>query len=611
MDTDRRIPYHLSLSTLISGDLRLNYDLKWNLLTSWVTKASRTVSRYTSNEYPSRVLHLTQDGRIKLVEGFQETYTALSHRWGTSRHLTATTQTLEELKSGISTDLLPLTFRDAVYATRRLGVNYLWIDALCIIQDDKADWQRESRAMGNIFMNAKFVLAAHCAADDSEGFLTEALSTRGAIELELPDTSQSGGTIGICRHSNLETDVTNSALSKRGWVLQERFLATHTLHFTRHGVFSEAGSELFSEDGRLEPKARKGMGTAFLGPSALPDLRCFLTDTNVYETADVFRRLWEQTTLDWLTLTEMYTNCDLTREEDKLFAIAGIARKIQSRKTSVWCAGLWGDRISYGLLWVSGQRLSAPTKPRAPSWSWAAWDGPIQYPEIVKDGAFQARAQFVSIHGPTAGIWLDGPGLLRIRAKIIPLDSVVLTQDCAQLGPGPERRGYLTSDHPDLPRLALRQYFQAYTLRGRGYTPKNRDNMRGPRLVVRADRLPSCGWITFDDTSTTWIQHLGFDDDSNISLQGCCFALLGTYRASNRGLVYLGIFLQLIEGSDSGHPEYCRIGYGQMSHSFLSGENLDADTRGPGGLDWSAKSDYSYYPQPPPDLARTSIISIR
>jgi hypothetical protein len=114
------------------------------------------------------------------------------------------------------------------------------------------------------------------------------------------------------------------------------------------------------------------------------------------------------------------------------------------------------------------------------------------------------------------------------RAKTISLDNAILSQDCAQLGPGPERRGYLTSNHRDLPRLALRHYILAYTLQGRGYTTKRKDNVKGPRLVVRADRLPPCGWITFDDTNTIWTQNLAFDDESNISLQGCCFALLGT-----------------------------------------------------------------------------------
>jgi hypothetical protein len=612
IDACRRLSDRLPLYTFIPWDLRLDADTKWSLLTSWATKALQTVYSYNKDDtYPGRVLDLTQVGQIRLVKGSHLPYAALSHRWGASRHLTATNETLNELVSGVSTDLLPRTFRDAVCAARRLGVTFLWIDALCIIQDDMADWRRESMIMGTIFENAKFVLAAHCAADDSEGFLAEALSTRSAIELELPDQGQLKGTISICRHNDLEKDVTNSALSKRGWVLQERFLAMHTLHFTRHGIIYEAGTEVFSEDGRLDQEASKGLGTAFLGPSALPNIRRFLTSDRCHETVESFEELWEKCALDWLTLMEMYTNCDLTREEDKLFAVAGVARKIQLHRSNVWCAGLWSDTISLGLLWLSGPRLSAPTKSRAPSWSWAAWDGPIQYPGIIQHTSFEARAQFVSVHGQNTGPWLDGPGLLRIRAKIIPLDNVILTQDRAQLGPGPPRRGYLTSDHQDLPRLILRQYLQAYTLRGRSHGTRRGGHMNGPRLVIRAARLPPCGWITFDDSNTAPIQNLSFDDDSNINLQGCCFALLGTYlSSSNRGLVYLGIILQVIGGCDNENLEYYRIGFGQLSHSFMSGEDLNSENQGPDRPNWSTKADSSY-PLLPLDISRTSIISIR
>jgi hypothetical protein len=135
--------------------------------------------------------------------------------------------------------------------------------------------------------------------------------------------------------------------------------------------------------------------------------------------------------------------------------------------------------------------------------------------------------------------------------------------------------------------------------------------MNGPRLVIRAARLPPCGWITFDDSNTVRNQNLSFDDDSNINLQGCCFALLGTYRSSsNRGLVYLGIILQVIGGCDIENLEYYRIGFGQLSHSFMSGEDLSSENQGPDRPDWSNKPDSSY-PLLPLDISRTSIIAIR
>jgi hypothetical protein len=183
---------------------------------------------------------------VILEDNTGKPYAALSQRWGTSQHLIVTKATLEQLNEGISLDLLPATFRDAVYAARRLGIYSLWIDALCILQDDQEEWRSESQKMGDIYTNAKFVIAVHCGADDSEGFLAEALSTRSAIEFQEPDDK---GDIGVYRRSNFDVDVTHGPLSERGWVLQERLLATHTLHFTSHGVISESPHGFLSEDG--------------------------------------------------------------------------------------------------------------------------------------------------------------------------------------------------------------------------------------------------------------------------------------------------------------------------------------------------------------------------
>jgi hypothetical protein len=156
-------------------------------------------------------------------------YVALSHLWGSSQHFTATTANLTLLTAGFSSDRLPQTFRDAIFTTRQLGYEYIWIDSLCIVQDDTKDWLRESEKIADVYKDAEFTIAAHCAADDSEGFLAKAMSKRHAISLTVD-----GRHIGICRTPNPNADVTNSALSKRGSVLQERFLSTRTLHFT-HG----------------------------------------------------------------------------------------------------------------------------------------------------------------------------------------------------------------------------------------------------------------------------------------------------------------------------------------------------------------------------------------
>jgi hypothetical protein len=172
-------------------------------------------------------------------------------------------------------------------------------------------------------------------------------------------------------------------MSKRGWVLQERLLATHTLHFTSHGVISDDPSGTVSEDGRIWSEPSSRISSIFRDLLTLPKLETTSTSSNIYQEAELsHQRYAYPTPLDWLDLVDQYSRCDLTREEDKLVAIAGMAEKIRSRTGARWCAGLWSESISEGLLWLSGQDMSRQITSRASSWSWAAWDGPIQYPEM-------------------------------------------------------------------------------------------------------------------------------------------------------------------------------------------------------------------------------------
>jgi len=131
-----------------------------------------------SNELPTRVLDLSDcHGPVNLrlyepspSEGAK--YVALSYCWGKLGNLTTTMANIAGRKCGISWDLLPNSFRDAVTITRGLGMRYLWIDALCIIQDDKSDWEREAAKMGQVYENAFLTIAADGAEDPTRGILT-------------------------------------------------------------------------------------------------------------------------------------------------------------------------------------------------------------------------------------------------------------------------------------------------------------------------------------------------------------------------------------------------------------------------------------------------------
>jgi hypothetical protein len=127
--------------------------------------------------------------RLYLPEGKQGRYIALSHCWGQITPLSTTKSTIEDLRIGIEFDQLPKTFQDAVVTTRKLNVQYLWIDSLCIIQDNDEDWIRESGKMETVFASAYCTIAATSAKNSTEGFLVPR-SVKRSVRIQDSEDSQ-------------------------------------------------------------------------------------------------------------------------------------------------------------------------------------------------------------------------------------------------------------------------------------------------------------------------------------------------------------------------------------------------------------------------------------
>ncbi|KAF2030724.1 hypothetical protein EK21DRAFT_14841, partial [Setomelanomma holmii] len=87
-------------------------------------------------------------------------YVALSYSWGLTRTFTTTLTTYGIHKSGFTLGDLPATIRDAVLIARYMGIQYVWADSLCIIQDSAADWAYEAARMCSIYSNATVTFAA-------------------------------------------------------------------------------------------------------------------------------------------------------------------------------------------------------------------------------------------------------------------------------------------------------------------------------------------------------------------------------------------------------------------------------------------------------------------
>jgi len=173
-------------------------------------------------------------------------YVALSHCWGPlQKHQRFCTykQNITQRKAVIVFDDLPRTFRDAVTVTQGLSVRYIWIDSLCIIQDDENDWQSEASKMEQVFSAAYCTIGASAAKSSLQGFLTERIP-RSVVKVPV-DVSKA---IYACLNiDDFHNDVELSPLNSRGWVLQERALSRRTIFFTSTQVYWECGAGIHCE----------------------------------------------------------------------------------------------------------------------------------------------------------------------------------------------------------------------------------------------------------------------------------------------------------------------------------------------------------------------------
>jgi hypothetical protein len=194
---------------------------------------------------PTRLIDLgTRDSPTIRIYETQDTdsiqYIALSHPWGPYNedhpHFCTFPRNLDEYKKNISFDKLPATFQHAVTTTRELGLRYLWIDSICIIQGPDGDFAQEATRMEDVFSSAYCVLAASSAMGQQDGFLNPRKGNKYLI------FEKGGQPLYVCRFmDDFNADVLEGPLSKRGWVLQERALAHRTIFFTDRQTYWECG----------------------------------------------------------------------------------------------------------------------------------------------------------------------------------------------------------------------------------------------------------------------------------------------------------------------------------------------------------------------------------
>lgn len=237
--------------------------------------ATRVYFTNFSGTFPYRVrfVHCIPSGtslKVRLVQYSSQAppYITLSHRWNKQNIYKLTSKNFDDSIKEISLDNLPATFRDAVVFGASLGIFHIWIDSLCIIQDDEDDWRQQSSQMGLVFAKSFCTLAAIDAFSDStvdmglmvpRDAVPAKISIKAAFQVQYDSSQvdQSGDERHFLRgeavdthslsdiawgkrdfdidfqYTSFDTSIKNSAWTTRGWILQERLLSTRIIYFTK------------------------------------------------------------------------------------------------------------------------------------------------------------------------------------------------------------------------------------------------------------------------------------------------------------------------------------------------------------------------------------------
>ena len=367
----------------------------------------------------------------------------LSHRWGSYVYTKLTSSTLESFKIGIDVDQLPVSFRETIHIARLAGIKFLWIDSLCIQQDeDKQDWKVEAQLMDKVYSHSFLNVSATLADNDTRSLFDQVPHPFDPTLVHLPYTKrlrrafrvgsprvklrilqQCFRKFWIVDGDLWDDDIENAPLQSRGWVFQERFLSPRILHFAERQIGWECG-----EVSALEMFPRR-VPPGLVEASRRSDVIDNLLSAQVPTTKNLidFLRTWDDT-------VQRYTQTNLTFNKDKLIAFSGVAKAIESVRNDAFFAGLWKSTFIYQLAWTR-TRYDATQNPlelssgRAPSWSWLSVDG-----EILLPLARRPRRHFASVvefpdMTSTGSSAVTASGSVLIQGTLLPIEAIEWDED--------------------------------------------------------------------------------------------------------------------------------------------------------------------------------------
>ncbi|CAG9973910.1 unnamed protein product [Clonostachys byssicola] len=314
------------------------------------TRSGLLVNEIHGPKLPTRVLDVRKrdEGVVSLIEsnGLKENFCALSYCWGNRPQSVVTTrESIADHCAGIEIDRLPQTFKDAIQLTYEIGINYLWIDSLCIVQDDDDDWEKEAGNMANVYQHAFLVISADGASHSDGGCFVRQDIYPSVVKIPFYDASGQ-----ICSSFWLSREMVgyidkypeDSPLQERAWAFQEAFLARRSIHFMPGGMSWRCQCMSLGERTRI--------------------------------TNDIY-------TENWYFVLRDYSRRKLTYKKDRLPAIEGLASVLGKIKGVGYHLGILDVDIEKQLLWILREFASpSDALDDVPSWCWASQGGRKELP---------------------------------------------------------------------------------------------------------------------------------------------------------------------------------------------------------------------------------------
>jgi hypothetical protein len=418
------------------------------MVSSWLKSCQENHScKAMQGEMPSRLIEITSTPeqtmlRLKAMETTDHVpFAVLSYCWGGEQPMQLTRSNFTDYERAILFEEQAQTIKDAIKVCQSIGLQYLWVDALCIVQNDLNDKSVEIAKMPSIYGSATVTIAAARSSSASDGFLSARYpgERRG---FKLPYRCYGGhmGSINLVQlgggHEAPEP------IDERGWTLQERLCSTRIIEFgtrqTRWICPETRSSEPAYEAHNAHESLTDGWKTHANYSSKrriegldLDDIRTAKDTIDLYGRPRNSRyKDYSNAMENWENICATFTERALTHTSDRALAISGIAQIFAELTGDRYMAGLWKSCLHSGLLWkikhskIGPKDIPKPTTYQAPSWSWLSVNGPVFFGQKYKPA--DCAAEILSVETEPAngaapyGLIREGSGRLVLSARTAP-----------------------------------------------------------------------------------------------------------------------------------------------------------------------------------------------